>query len=67
MDFKIPNDEKISHNSANSKKSKCLINEHLEKFQLEMATGFSDCNHTYSQNGTISCIKCGITKNIGSL
>ena len=37
------------------------IQEYLESFQSEMATGFQECDHKYSQNGTISCIKCGKT------
>jgi len=39
------------------------IQEHLNEFQSAMATGFQDCDHTYSRNGTISCVKCGKTTN----
>jgi len=35
------------------------IQEYLGEFQSEMATGFQNCDHRYSQNGTISCVKCG--------
>jgi len=37
------------------------IQEYLEKFQSEMSVGFQECDHKYSRNGTISCIKCGKT------
>ena len=35
------------------------IQDYLNGFQSEMATGFQECNHKYSRNGTISCVKCG--------
>lgn len=35
------------------------IQKYLENFQSEMSEGFQKCEHTYSKNGTISCIKCG--------
>ena len=40
------------------------IQEYLESFQSEMSIGFQECDHKYSRNGTISCIKCGKIKNI---
>jgi hypothetical protein len=38
------------------------IQEFLENFQLEMSLGCTKNGHKYSQNGTISCIKCGNIK-----
>jgi len=38
------------------------IQEHLERFQNDLSLGFEECSHKYSQNGTISCIKCGKIK-----
>ena len=38
------------------------IQESLENFQHEMSVGFTNCDHKYSKNGTISCIKCGKTQ-----
>jgi len=38
------------------------IQEYLESFQSEMSIGFQECDHQYSRNGTISCIKCGKTQ-----
>jgi len=38
-----------------------IIQEHLGMFQSEMASGFQECDHTFSRNGTISCVKCGKT------
>ncbi|WP_232202928.1 MULTISPECIES: hypothetical protein [Nitrosopumilus] len=35
--------------------------EHLEEFMSDMASGFQRCEHKFSHNGTISCIKCGKT------
>ena len=35
------------------------IQEYLDVFQSEMAVGFQDCDHKYSRNGTVSCVKCG--------
>jgi hypothetical protein len=35
------------------------IQEHLEMFQNDLSLGFEECGHQYSQNGTISCVKCG--------
>jgi len=40
------------------------ISEHLEKFQNDILLGFEECDHQYSQNGTISCIKCGKIKTL---
>ena len=33
----------------------------LENFQYELLLGCSNGDHRYSQNGTISCIRCGKT------
>jgi hypothetical protein len=38
------------------------IQEFLENFQHEMSLGCAKYGHRYSQNGTISCIKCGKIK-----
>ena len=38
------------------------IHEHLENYQYEISLGFEQCDHRYSQNGAISCIKCGKIK-----
>ena len=38
------------------------IQAYLEKFQNDISLGFEECSHEYSQNGTISCIKCGKIK-----
>ena len=38
------------------------IQEYLANYQYEMSLGFEQCSHRYSQNGTISCIKCGKIK-----
>ena len=38
------------------------IHDHLVNYQYEMSLGFEKCDHRYSQNGTISCIKCGKIK-----
>lgn len=35
------------------------IQNYLDIFQSEMSEGFQKCDHHYSKNGTISCIKCG--------
>ena len=35
------------------------IQKYLESFQSDMSEGFQECDHDYSRNGTISCIKCG--------
>ena len=58
-------DDHISYLTNESlKKKKCLINDNLEQFQTEMSLGFQTCDHKYSQNGTLSCIKCGLTNKI---
>ena len=36
-----------------------IIQEYLEGFQSEMCIGFQECDHKYTRNGTIWCIKCG--------
>ena len=38
------------------------IQEYLEYFQIEISVGCVDNGHKYSQNGTISCIRCGEMK-----
>ena len=35
------------------------IHEYLVNYQYEISLGIEQCAHRYSQNGTISCIKCG--------
>jgi len=35
------------------------IRENLENYHDILASGYDDCDHEYSQNGTISCRKCG--------
>ena len=35
------------------------IEDFLENFQHEMSLGCVKDGHKYSQNGTISCIRCG--------
>lgn len=37
------------------------VREHLDDFMLDMASGFQKCEHKFSRNGTISCVKCGKT------
>ncbi len=39
------------------------IQENLKNFQHKISVGFTNCDHKYSKNGTISCIKCGKTQN----
>lgn len=41
------------------KKRGKVIRKHLENYHDVMTSGFVDCNHEYSLNGTISCRKCG--------
>ncbi|WP_016940319.1 hypothetical protein [Candidatus Nitrosopumilus sediminis] len=38
-----------------------LVQEYLDKFPSGMAMGFQTCDHIFSKNGTISCVKCGKT------
>jgi len=38
------------------------IYEYLANYQYDISLGIEQCTHRYSQNGTISCIKCGKTK-----
>jgi len=38
------------------------IHDYLENYQYDISLGIEQCAHRYSQNGTISCIKCGKTK-----
>ncbi len=38
------------------------IHEYLVNYQYEISLGIEQCAHRYSQNGTISCIKCGRIK-----
>ena len=35
------------------------IQDYLENLQYEILLGCVDSGHKYSQNGTISCIRCG--------
>jgi len=38
-----------------------VVRQYLDAFQSEMSEGFQKCEHRFSKNGTISCIKCGKT------
>jgi hypothetical protein len=38
------------------------IQEYFDILQHDLSLGFEECIHKYSQNGTISCIKCGKIK-----
>lgn len=38
------------------------IQEFLEDFLHQVSMGCEEGEHKYSQNGTISCIKCGMVK-----
>lgn len=38
------------------------IREHLEIFQHDLSIGLEKYDYQYSQNETISCIKCGKIK-----
>ena len=38
------------------------IQEFLENFQYEISVGCEEGDHRFSNNGTISCIKCGMVK-----
>jgi len=44
------------------------IQEYLVNYQYEISLGIEQCDHRYSQNGTISCIKnMFVTKIINTL
>ena len=38
------------------------IQDYLESLQHEVSLGCENNGHRYSQNGTISCVKCGKIK-----
>ncbi len=38
------------------------IYEYLTNYRYEISLGIKECDHQYSQNGTISCIECGKIK-----
>ena len=38
------------------------IQDYLENLQYEISVGCVEYGHKYSQNGTISCIRCGEVK-----
>ena len=38
------------------------IQDYLENLQYEISVGCVEYGHKYSQNGTISCIRCGEAK-----
>ena len=38
------------------------IRDYLENVTYELSLGCTNNGHRYSQNGTISCIRCGVVK-----
>jgi hypothetical protein len=54
----VSNQQTYSIMSKNGKK----ILEFLENFQYEVSVGCNEGGHKYGRNGTISCIKCGMSK-----
>ena len=40
-----------------------IIQDYFENIQLEISAGCDTYGHKFSRNGTLSCVRCGKTKN----